>query len=264
MTQVHFGGERFGEGGGNAVGTPGGRLLRRLDSRLGRRNVLDRSFANRRRKGAHDHPDFLDRTVEREKGAIFGRLQQALAQVFAQRPHGFQDFVGHRIVSVNNASSSARELSRGLKRGGKFHKRPAWLDETVTVGSVARRIVSKGRSSMYSLSPSLAFPVPNRSVGSPAILRLQLLEARIAARRPMDENARRHAAMLIDSLRRAIAARPCLSFADVVAKLKTWEEIGGGTIGPAPDELRKALLEGALAGLSPAAPPNVSPAKDQL
>ncbi len=254
MTLVYFGGERFGEGGGNAAGTPGRRLLRRLDSRLGRRNVLDRSFGNRRRKGAHDHPDFLDRTVEREEGAIFWRLQQALAQVFAQRSHGFQDFVGHRIVSVNDASSSARKLSRGLKRGGKFRKRPAWLYEKARSALAKKRIVSKGRSSMYPISLSLAFPVPDPSVGNPAILRLQLLEARLAARRAMDEDARRHPAMLIDSLRRAIAERPCLSFADVVAKLKTCDELGGGAIGPAPDESRQSRLEGALAAPSPAAP----------
>lgn len=117
---------------------------------------------------------------------------------------------------------------------------------------------------MLSLSPSLAFPLPDQNVGSPAILRLKLLEARIATRRPMDDDARRHAAMLIDSLRRAIVERPCLSFADVVAKLKTCDELGDGESGPAADELRKALLEGALAGLAAAAPPNRGAGKDQL
>ncbi len=88
---------------------------------------------------------------------------------------------------------------------------------------------------MLSLASSLAFPMPDQDIGSPAILRLRLLEARIAARRPMDEDARRHAALLIESLRRAIAERPCLSFAELDAPI---------------DELRKALLKGALAGLA--------------
>jgi hypothetical protein len=155
---------------------------------------------------------------------------------------------------MENASSSVRKLSRGLKRGSKFRKRPAWWDEKVTVGSVARRILSKGRSFMLSLSPSLAFLNPDQAIDGPAILRLRLLEARIAARRPMAEGARRHAALLIDSLRRAIAERPCLSFADVAAKLKTCDELGDGESGPAADDLRKALLQGALASLAAAAP----------
>lgn len=107
---------------------------------------------------------------------------------------------------------------------------------------------------MLSLDLSHAFPIPDQDTGGPAILRLRLLEARIAARRPMDEDARGHGATLIDSLRRAIAERPCLSFADVVAKLKTCDELGDGEIGPAADELRKALLKGALAALCPVAP----------
>ena len=107
---------------------------------------------------------------------------------------------------------------------------------------------------MLSLSLSHALPVPDQDIGGPAILRLRLLEARIAARRPMDEDARRHAGTLIASLRRAIAERPCLSFADVVAKLKTCDELGDGEIDPAADELRKALLKGALAALSPVEP----------
>lgn len=103
---------------------------------------------------------------------------------------------------------------------------------------------------MLSLASSLALPMPDQDIGSPAILRLRLLEARIASRRPMDADARRHAAMLIESLRRAIAERPCLSFADVVAKLKTCDELGEGESDAPIDELRKALLKGALAGLA--------------
>lgn len=66
----------------------------------------------------------------------------------------------------------------------------------------------------------------------------------------MDAEARRGAAALIDSLRRAIAERPCLSFADVVAKLKTCDELGDDRESAANEELRKALLKGALADLS--------------
>lgn len=66
----------------------------------------------------------------------------------------------------------------------------------------------------------------------------------------MDEEARRGAAALIESLRRAIAGRPSLSFADVVAKLKTCDELGDERASAAIEELRTALLKGALADLS--------------
>ncbi len=102
------------------------------------------------------------------------------------------------------------------------------------------------------LSPSftLSHLFPDRDIGSPAILRLRLLEAKIAASRPMDEEARRGSAALIESLRRTIAERPCLSFADVVAKLKTCDELDDVREGATIKELRKALLKGALADLS--------------
>ncbi|MGO8739562.1 hypothetical protein [Rhodoblastus sp.] len=90
----------------------------------------------------------------------------------------------------------------------------------------------------------------DRDSGGPAILRLKLLEAKIVARRPMDEDARRHAASLIDALRRAIAERPCLSFADVVAKLKTCDELSDGALDAPAEQLRKTLIKDALAGLA--------------
>jgi hypothetical protein len=85
--------------------------------------------------------------------------------------------------------------------------------------------------------------------GSPAILRLHLLEARFASRRPMTDDARISAHDLIASLRRAIAEKPSLSFADVVAKLKTCDEMAAENPDERLDNLQKTLLKSALADL---------------
>ncbi len=59
----------------------------------------------------------------------------------------------------------------------------------------------------------------------PAILRLRLLETTYALRRPsLTDEARAAARLAVDDLRRAIAERPGLSFADLAAKLKTERE----------------------------------------
>jgi hypothetical protein len=63
------------------------------------------------------------------------------------------------------------------------------------------------------------------STDSPAILRLKMLEMKFAARSAPTETARQAAHDLIDALRRSIAEKPALSFADLVAKLKTCDEI---------------------------------------
>ncbi|HUO53742.1 MAG TPA: hypothetical protein VMU18_03300 [Rhodoblastus sp.] len=103
---------------------------------------------------------------------------------------------------------------------------------------------------MLSPNSSLSRPGPEAIGGSPALLRLKLLEAKIAARRPMADDARASAQALIAALRRAIAERPSLSFADVVAKLKTCDELADDNFGNEVDDLHKALLKSALADLA--------------
>ncbi|MCI4678843.1 hypothetical protein K9U39_00980 [Rhodoblastus acidophilus] len=66
----------------------------------------------------------------------------------------------------------------------------------------------------------------------------------------MAEDVRRSSVALIESLRRAIAERPSLSFADVVAKLKTCDELSDDGPGVKIGDLQKALLKSALADLT--------------
>jgi hypothetical protein len=71
-------------------------------------------------------------------------------------------------------------------------------------------------------------PTPDRACStlsdSPAILRLKLLETKFAAAGRLSDDARASAQDLMRALRRAIAEKPSLSFADAVAKLKTLDE----------------------------------------
>ena len=80
---------------------------------------------------------------------------------------------------------------------------------------------------------------------SPAILRLKMLEMEIAARGPLPASARQSAGDLIGALKRAIAEKPALSFADVVAKLKTNEP--SDDMGEKIDEARKEMMRSAFA-----------------
>jgi hypothetical protein len=84
---------------------------------------------------------------------------------------------------------------------------------------------------------------------SPAILRLRLLEMKFAAAGPLSEPARKSAFDLIGVLKRSIAERPSLTFADVVAKLKTCDEMAKDGIGDKASELQIILLKSAIADL---------------
>jgi hypothetical protein len=91
---------------------------------------------------------------------------------------------------------------------------------------------------------------------SPAILRLRLLEMQFAAAGPLPDAERQSTYDLIGALKRSIAEKPCLSFADVVAKLKTLDDLAQDGIGDKADESRRDLVRAALAelrGLRPAA-----------
>lgn len=85
---------------------------------------------------------------------------------------------------------------------------------------------------------------------SPAILRLKLLETKFAAAGRISDDARQSAHDLISALKRAIAEKPSLSFADVVAKLRTYDESSKDHVGEAVDDVQKALLKSALADLA--------------
>jgi hypothetical protein len=84
---------------------------------------------------------------------------------------------------------------------------------------------------------------------SPAILRLRLLEMKIAAAGPLSETARKASFDLIGALKRSIAEKPSLTFADVVAKLKTCDEMAKDDIGEKAGELQIILLKSAIADL---------------
>lgn len=84
---------------------------------------------------------------------------------------------------------------------------------------------------------------------SPAILRLRLLEMTFAVEGPLPDAARQSAHVLIGALKRAIAEKPCLTFADLVAKLKTFDEMADDKIGQPMDELQKAMIKSAIADL---------------
>ena len=87
------------------------------------------------------------------------------------------------------------------------------------------------------------------SSDSPAILRLRLLEMKFAAAGPLSETARKTAFDLIGALKRSIAEKPSLTFADVVAKLKTCDEMAKDAIGEKASEVRMTLLKSAIADL---------------
>jgi hypothetical protein len=87
------------------------------------------------------------------------------------------------------------------------------------------------------------------SCDSPAILRLRLLEMKFAVAGPLSETARKTAFDLIGALKRSIAEKPSLTFADVVAKLKTCDEMAGDGIGDKASELQMTLLKSAIADL---------------
>jgi hypothetical protein len=98
-------------------------------------------------------------------------------------------------------------------------------------------------------------PTPDRACftisDSPAILRLKLLETKFATTGRLSDDARASAHHLMRALRRAIAEKPSLSFADAVAKLKTFDDdVKAHGIGERADETRKALLKSALADLA--------------
>jgi hypothetical protein len=84
---------------------------------------------------------------------------------------------------------------------------------------------------------------------SPAILRLRLLEMQFAAAGPLPDRERECAYDLIGALKRSIAEKPSLSFADVVAKLKTCDDLARDGIGEKADALQKDMMRSALADL---------------
>jgi hypothetical protein len=83
----------------------------------------------------------------------------------------------------------------------------------------------------------------------PAVLRLRMLEMKFAAEGPLSEAARQSAHELIGALKRSIAEKPSLSFADVVAKLKTCDEMAKDSIGEKADELQISMIKSAIADL---------------
>ncbi|MCW2284601.1 hypothetical protein M2323_002488 [Rhodoblastus acidophilus] len=84
---------------------------------------------------------------------------------------------------------------------------------------------------------------------SPAILRLRLLEMQFAAAGPLPESQRQSTYDLIGALKRTIAEKPCLSFADVVAKLKTCDELRRDGIGERADDSQLDMMRNAFADL---------------
>jgi hypothetical protein len=87
------------------------------------------------------------------------------------------------------------------------------------------------------------------NIDSPAILRLRMLEMKAALKGPLPEAERRSAFDLLDRLKRSIAEKPSLSFADAVAKLKTLDEIAGDLIGEKADDRQKDSIRRAIAEL---------------
>ncbi|MGO9388730.1 hypothetical protein [Rhodoblastus sp.] len=83
----------------------------------------------------------------------------------------------------------------------------------------------------------------------PAILRLKMLEMKIAVAGPLPDETRLSAQNLIGALKRAIADKPSLTFADVVAKLKTCDELARDDIGEKADALRMSMIKSAIADL---------------
>ncbi len=84
---------------------------------------------------------------------------------------------------------------------------------------------------------------------SPAILRLKMLEMKIAVAGPLPDAARQSACDIISALKRSIAEKPSLTFADVVAKLKTCDEMAQDGIGEKANDLQKCMIKSAIADL---------------
>jgi hypothetical protein len=90
---------------------------------------------------------------------------------------------------------------------------------------------------------------PSVASDSPAVLRLKMLEMKFAAAGPLSDSARKTAFDLIGALKRAIAEKPSLTFADVVAKLRTCDEMAKDDIGEKASDLQISLLKSAIADL---------------
>jgi hypothetical protein len=101
--------------------------------------------------------------------------------------------------------------------------------------------------------PALLEPVA--ASDSPAILRLKMLEMQFAAASALTDTARKTAYDLVGALKRAIAEKPGLTFADVVAKLKTCDEMAKDGIGEKASDLQVRLLKSAIADLRRLPPP---------
>ncbi len=113
-------------------------------------------------------------------------------------------------------------------------------------GGPFRHSKARGKSTKMIATRSSAYVA---HTDSPAVLRLQMLEMKIVARGRLPEAARRSACDLIDQLKRSIAEKPSLSFADAVAKLKTLDEIAEDRIGEKADDRQKDLIRSAIAAL---------------
>jgi hypothetical protein len=114
---------------------------------------------------------------------------------------------------------------------------------------------SKARSLMLAHASSQSDHFARGITESPAILGLKLLEATFASKAHISDDARRSAHDLIAALRRKIAECPSLTFADVVAKLKTYGGMDRDAASEPLDEMKKAMLKNALAEFARLQPP---------
>jgi hypothetical protein len=105
------------------------------------------------------------------------------------------------------------------------------------------------------LAPASLAHGPSVACDSPAVLRLKMLEMKFAAAGPLSDSARKTAYDLIGALRRSIAEKPSLTFADVVAKLKTCDETAKDGIGEKASDLQLSLLKSAIADMRRLPPP---------
>jgi hypothetical protein len=115
-----------------------------------------------------------------------------------------------------------------------------------------QRPSSKTAARIDSIMIAKTFALPDDIAvvaNSPAILRLRMLEMQFAAAAPQPESQRQSAYDLIGALKRAIVEKPSLSFADVVAKLKTCDDLARDGIGDKANDLQKDIMRSALADL---------------
>jgi hypothetical protein len=96
---------------------------------------------------------------------------------------------------------------------------------------------------------------PGAASDSPAVLRLKMLEIQFVAAGALSDSARKTACDLVGALKRSIAEKPGLTFADVVAKLKTCDEMAKDGIGEKASDLQVRLLKSAIADLRRLPPP---------